>query len=238
MMTLEEAHAGDILRLVRISDSKLEENLNRIGLSSGSTFVKFPKEETGYQSVRVQGEKTNVVLGGGMSAKIIVTRADGSKTPLSEMNSKEEGRIEALSGGPKLHETLETLGLKIGDRIKFLRKLPPMEYVAVLDKKRHLHLQEGIASKIWGVTENRETQFTSARVLKEFKVSKLLGGTRAQRYLTNLGIKQGTSLILIGIEEGKRIGYGPKGHLAIETKDGFHIYLGPVEADSIYVDVV
>ena len=238
MMTLEEAHAGDILRLVRISDSKLEENLNRIGLSPGSTFVKFSKEEIGYQSVRVRGEKTNVILGGGMSAKIIVTRADGSKTPLSGMNSKEEGKIEALSGGPKLHETLETLGLKIGDRIKFLRKLPPMEYVAVLDKKRHLHLQEGIASKIWGVTENREIQFTSARVWKEFKVSKLLGGTRAQRYLTSLGIKPGTSLILIGIEEGKRIGYGPKGHLAIETRDGLHIYLGPIEADSIYVDVV
>ena len=96
-----------------------------------------------------------------MSAKIIVARADGSKTPLYEMNSKEEGKIEALSGGPKLHETLETLGLKIGDRIKFLRKLPPMEYVAVLDKKRHLHLQEGIASKIWGVSENQEIQFTS-----------------------------------------------------------------------------
>ncbi len=238
MMTLEEAHAGDILRLVRISDSKLEKNLNRIGLSPGSTFVKFSKEEIGCQSVRVRGEKKNVVLGRGMSTKIIVTRADGSKTPLSEMNSKEEGKIEALSGGPKLYETLETLGLKIGDRIKFLRKLPPMEYVTVLDKKRHLHLQEGIASKIWGETENQEIQFTSARVWKEFKVSKLLGGTRAQRYLTSLGIKQGTSLILIGIEEGKRIGYGPKGHLAIQTKDGLHIYLGPVEADSIYVDVV
>ncbi len=238
MITLEEARSGDILRLVRISDSKLEENLNRIGLSPGSTFVKFSKEEIGHQSVRVRGEKTNVVLGGGMSAKIIVTMADGSKTPLSEMNPKDEGKIEALSGGPKLHETLETLGLKIGNRIKFLRKLPPMEYVAVIDKKRHLHLQEGIASKIWGVTENQEIQFTSARVWKEFKVSKLLGGFRAQRYLASLGIKQGTSLILIGIEEGKRIGYGPKGHLAIETKDGLHIYLGPVEADSIYVDVV
>jgi Fe2+ transport system protein FeoA len=238
MITVEEAHAGDILRLVRIMDSKLEKGLNRIGLSPGSTFVKFPKQEMERQSVRVRGEKTNVVLGGGMSAKIIVTRADGSKTPLSEMNSKEEGKIEALSGGPRLHETLETLGLKIGDRIKFLRKLPPMEYVAVLDKKTHIHLQEGIASKIWGVTENREIQFTSARVWKEFKVSKLLGGTRAQRYLTSLGIKPGTSLILTGIEEGKRIGYGPKGHLAIETKDGLHIYLGPVEAASIYVDVV
>ncbi len=39
MMTLEKAHAGDILRLVWISDSKLEENLSRIGLSPGSTFV-------------------------------------------------------------------------------------------------------------------------------------------------------------------------------------------------------
>ena len=238
MLTLEKAHQGDVLCLAGVEDKKLAENLKRIGLAPGSRFVKFPKEEIARQSIRVRGPERDAVLGGGMCAKIIVRKADGGKTPLSQMDRNEEGIIDALSGGPGLSNTLETLGLRVGERIKLLRKLPPMEYVAGMDRKKHIHLQEGIASKIWGVMEGKECQFTSASVWKEFKVKKLLGGLRAQKYLTSLGIKPGTVLALVGIEQGKQISYGPKDHLAIETMDGLRIHFGPVEAGVIHVEAV
>lgn len=236
MLNLEEAHAGDVLRLVRVGDKHLAGDLARIGLEPGSKLVKFPKEEIIRQSVRVRGPIGNVVLGGGMSAKIIVRRADGSKTPLAQMKPKEKGKIDGLTGGPGLRSTLKTLGLSIGDEVQFLRLLPPMEYIAVVDKKKHVHLQEGIASKIWGVSEGKEKQFTSAGTWKEFSVTKLLGGVRAKGYLENLNIAPGTVLTLIGIEQGKRIAFGPQDHLAIETMDGLRIHLGPNEAQVIYVE--
>ncbi len=238
MLTLEDAHPGDVLRLARVEDNKLAESLKRIGLIPGSTFIKFPKEEIVRQSVRVRGPERDAVLGGGMCTKIIVGKADGGRTSLSRMNRNEEGTIEALNGGPGLINTLETLGFGVGGRIKLLRKLPPMEYVAGMDRKKHVHLQEGIASKIWGVMEGAECQFTSAKVRKEFKVSKLLGGARARKYLTGLGITPGTVLALVGIEQGKRIAYGPGNHLAIETMDGLRIHFGPDEAHVIQVEAI
>ena len=238
MPTLEEAHQGHVLRLVRVEDQKLAESLKRIGLAPGSTFVKFPKEEIVRRSVRVRGPERDAVLGGGMCAKIIVQKADGGKMPLSQMNRNEEGAIEALGGGAGLIDTLETLGFRVGERIQLLRKLPPMEYVAGMDRKKHVHLQEGIASKIWGVMEGRECQFTSAKVRKEFRVKKLLGGARARKYLTGLGVKPGTTLALVGIEQGKPIAYGPGDHLAIETMDGLRIHFGPVEAHAIQVEAI
>lgn len=239
MVNLEEADAGDVLRLVRIGNSHLAHDLSRIGLEPGSKLVKFPKEEIERRSVRVACPDGNHrILGGGMSAKVVIERSDGSKTPLSQMEPREQGKIDALTGGPVLRNTLKTLGFSIGDTIRLIRLLPPMEYIAVVDKQKHVHLQEGIASKIWGVSEGAEKQFTSAGKWKEFSVMKLLGGARAKGYLENLHISPGTSLVLIDIEPGKRIAYGPQDHLAIETMDGLRIHLGPNEAKTIYVEKV
>ncbi len=237
MVNLEEADAGDVLRLVRVGNSHLAHDLGRIGLEPGSKLVKFPKEEMKRRSVRVASPDGNHrILGGGMSAKIVVERPDGSKTPLSQMNPKEQGVIAALTGGPGLRDTLKTLGFSIGNTIRLIRLLPPMEYIAVVDKQKHVHLQEGIASKIWGVSEGAEKQFTSAGKWKDFSVTKLLGGVRARGYLENLHISPGTNLVLIDIEQGKRIAFGPQDHLAIETMDGLRIHLGPNEARAIYVE--
>ena len=239
MVNLEEADAGNVLRLVRIGSSHLAHDLGRIGLEPGSKLVKFPKEEIERRSVRVACPDGNHrILGGGMSAKVVVERPDGSKTPLSQMKPKNQGVIAALTGGPGLRDTLKTLGFSIGDTISLIRLLPPMEYIAVVDKQKHVHLQEGIASKIWGVSEGAERQFTSAGKWKDFQVTKLLGGARARGYLENVHISPGTNLVLIDIEQGKRIAFGPPDHLAIETMDGLRIHLGPNEARAIFVEKV
>jgi len=239
MINLEEADAGDVLRLVRVGNSHLAHDLGRIGLEPGSKLVKFPKEEIERRSVRVaRPDGNHRILGGGMSAKIVVEMPDGSKTPLSQMKPKDQGIIAALTGGPGLRDTLKTLGFAIGDTIRLIRLLPPMEYIAVVDKQKHVHLQEGIASKIWGISEGFEKQFTSAGKWKDFTVVKLLGGARARGYLENLHIGPGTTLVLIDIEPGKPIAFGPPDHLAIETMEGLRIQLGPNEAKTIHVEKV
>ncbi len=236
MLNLEEAHEGDVLRLVTIDSKDLADDLGRVGLEPGSKLVKFPKEDVDRRSVRVKGPRGNRILGGGMSAKILVKTPDGSKKPLSQMTPKEEGRIDALTGGPGLLETVKTLGFSVGDDIVLMRLLPPMEYIAVVDKQKHVHLQEGIASKIWGVSEGTEKQFTSAGKWKDFSVKKVLGGVRARGYLENLHITPGTTLVLTGIEPGKHLAFGPRDHLAIESMDGLRIHLGLNEARTVYVE--
>ncbi|QCQ22599.1 FeoA family protein [Desulfoglaeba alkanexedens] len=239
MVNLEEADPGNVLRVVRVESSHLAHDLYRIGLEPGSKLIKFPKDEIKRRSVRVACPDGNHrVLGGGMSAKIVVERPDGSKTPLSQMKPKEQGKIIALTGGPGFRDTLKTLGFSIGDTIRLMRLLPPMEYIAVVDKHKHVHLQEGIASKIWGVSEGAERQFTSAGKRKDFEVTKLLGGARARGYLENLHIGPGTNLVLIDIEPSKPIAFGPQDHLAIETMDGLRIHLGPNEARAVFVEKV
>ena len=236
MLTLEEAPEGDVLRLVRIDAKELAENLQRIGLEPGTRLLRLPKEECSCRSVRVQGPEGNRILGGGMSAKIIVKRPDGSKTPLSLMKPKEKGQIDALTGGPGLRDTAKTLGFSEGTGIVFVRLLPPMEYITVVDKRKYLHLQEGIASKIWGISEGTEKQFTSSGNWKDFTVTKLLGGARAKGYLKNLNIAPDKTLLLVGIEPGKHVSFGPRNHLAIETMEGLRIYLGRNESKAIFVE--
>lgn len=179
-----------------------------------------------------------MVLGGGMSAKIMVQKADGTKASVAQLERNDEGQIVALTGGPGLRDTLETLGLKIGDPVKLLRKLPPMIYLLVVDRKARVRIQEGVAAKIWGVMDGLTLQFTSARVDKEFKVLKMLGGSRVKKYLSSMGIDPGVTLILQGIEQGKRISYGPKKHCAIDTQEGLRVYFGSTEASLILVDTV
>ncbi len=241
MITLEEAPAGALLRLVKVIDRKLADSLLRMGLWQGSTLVKVDTEEIVRESVRVKGAggtKGGVVLGGGMSAKIMVQKADGTKASVAQLERNDEGQIVALTGGPGLRDTLETLGLKIGDPVKLLRKLPPMIYLLVVDRKARVRIQEGVAAKIWGVMDGLTLQFTSARVDKEFKVLKMLGGSRVKKYLSSMGIDPGVTLILQGIEQGKRISYGPKKHCAIDTQEGLRVYFGSTEASLILVDTV
>ena len=237
-MTLDEASAGVRLRLIKVVDRRLADSLQRMGLSQGSTLVKVEKDEILRQSVRVRGSQGDVVLGGGMSAKIMVQRADGTKASVAQLESNDEGRIVALTGGPGLRDTVETLGLVIGDSIRLLRKLPPMEYLIAVDRKTHASIQEGVAAKIWGVMHGQTLQFTSAKVGEEFKVSKTLGGARVKEYLSSFGVSPGVTLVLEGIEQGKTVSYGPKKHLAIDTLEGLRVYFGSMEASLIFVDIV
>jgi len=64
--------------------------------------------------VRVRGSQGDVVLGGGMSATIMVQRADGTKASVAQLEPNDEGQIVALTGGPGLRDTVDTLeGLRV-----------------------------------------------------------------------------------------------------------------------------
>ena len=119
-------------------------------------------QEVLVRPVRVRGPKGEAVLGGGMAMKVVVHADDGRKLPLAEMGANETGHIEGITGGPGLSGALSVLGLGISDRVCFLRTLPPMEYITLLESGIRVRLTEGMAAKIWGRTTGEPLQYISA----------------------------------------------------------------------------
>lgn len=137
------------LVLVAVADAGLAVRLNRMGLFEGTELVRLHREVT-VQSIRVKGPEGEVMLGGGMAMKTVVHAGDGRKLPLSELQPGEEGHIEGLTGGTNLSHALEVLGLSADAPVQVLRKLPPMEYLTVIDTGGRVRLTEGISAKIRG----------------------------------------------------------------------------------------
>jgi Fe2+ transport system protein FeoA len=204
--TLYESPVDRPLILIAIQSESLMEKLHRLGFYEGSVFARIDREVIS-QTIRVRGTGGDFTLGGGMSSKIVVHLDDGRKLPLVDMSPGERGHIEGLTGGDALSETLTTLGFKLDDKIEFVRRIPPMEYLTQVEDERQVRLNEGQASKIWGhlmtSTVKQPVQFCSTQVRKPFKVRKILGGQNVRQSLESLGIIPEIVLYLKTVERAK-----------------------------------
>ncbi|MBC2733566.1 MAG: ferrous iron transport protein A [Desulfobacteraceae bacterium] len=231
---LTDAPADKPLVLVKVADPNLALRLKRMGLFAGSKIVRLGQEVL-VQPIRVRGPKGDAVLGGGMAMKIVVHLNDGRKLPLAEMQPGETGHIEGLTGGTGLAGALETLALKLNDRIHVVRKLPPMEYIAVIEGAGRVRLTEGMAAKIWGRMQARLLQFVSARAGEKFQVEKILGGTKARRMLRTRGIEPGKVLILEGVAQAQSLQVGVRNPVVISSREGLRLFLTPSDGKQILV---
>lgn len=218
----------------KLTDPELAMRLGRMGLFEGSEIVRLD-EEVLLQSVRFRGPKGEAVLGGGMAMKTVVHLDDGRKLPLVEMRPGETGHIEGLTGGTELARALETLGLNSGDRITFVRKLPPMEYVVVILEGDRLRLTEGMASKVWGRMTGPPLQLVSARAGEEFHVEKILGGASARRMLGTRGIEPGKILVLEKVAQAQSLQVSAQNPVVITSREGLRLFLTPEDGKKIFV---
>jgi len=231
---LTDAPFGKTLMLEKVANPELALRLKRMGLFEGNEITRL-EEEVLVQPVRICGPERDAVLGGGMGTRIVVRLDDGRKLPLVEMKPGNTGHIEGLTGGTGLSNALEILGLKIGGRISFIRKLPPMMYVTIIEKEGRIRLTEGMAAKIWGQVEGREIQFVFTRKGRKFYVLKLLGGTHAGQALLSRGIEPGKILVLEGVEQAQSLHLGIQNPLIISSRDGLRLFLQPNEGEQIFV---
>ena len=222
------------LMIRKMIDRELAMRLGRIGLFEGSEILRLD-EEVLVRPVRVRGPEGDAVLGGGMAMKIVVHRLDGQKLPLIEMQPNESGHIEGLTGGTALEKTLETLRLKRNDPILFLRRLPPMEYVAVAAGGGRVRLTEGMAVKIWGRMSGPPMQFVSAPTGAPFHVDQILGGPTAWEMIRNQGIEAGTDLILEEVVPAQSISPGVRTPVVVFSPEGLRLFLPPGDAAHILV---
>ena len=208
-----------------------------MGLFEGSEITRLDQEVL-IQPIRVRGPQGDAVLGGGMTMKIVVHLDDGRKLPLAEMKPDEAGHIEGLTGGRRLESALETLGLKMNDHIRMLRRLPPMEYVAVIESQGRVRLTEGMAVKIWGRMHGKSLQFVSSRAGERFHVEQILGGANACQMLGSRGIEPGKILILEGVAPAQNLRMGVRNPVVITSAEGLRLFLNLSDAEQILVQQI
>lgn len=238
ILPLSDAPFDTPLTFEQASDSHLGRRLQHLGLARGDRLIRLSQEVLAC-SVRVHTPVGEAVLAPGMAAKVIVHHDNGNKTPIAEMQPGEEGHVEGLVCGSGLEQGLAVLGILENDRITMLRRLPPMDYLALKQGQRLL-LTEGEAAKIWGRSQGQSMQFAVAGKGASFIVTRILGGRRAASQLKQKGIVQNVELQLESVRPAYNAGAdipGAKNLGIIQTQAGLRLYLRPDHEAGLLVQV-
>ena len=215
-MNLNNAPFEQLLRIVAITNESFENEMKRSGLRVGSECHKHLS--TNIPSLRLKGPKGSVVLGGGLTRKIILNVSKEQKE-LAEIKFNDCAEVAEIKGGCWLQKSLEMLGIKVGSKVRLMRRLPPMEYVIRINNQERIKIGEAFAARIIGCHEEGNIQqFSSARVEIDFKVTDIAGGRKFMTFMKSMGISLGEKIVLEGLEhvselfsdtgdnyEGKRI---------------------------------
>lgn len=233
-VSLIESPAGRPLVLKAFTDPFLAVRLGRMGLYEGSEIERLD-QEVFVQPVRIKGPAGEAVLGGGMAMQVVIHLDDGRKLPLAEMKTGETGHMEGVTGGPALSDTLAVLGLASGNRVRFLRHLPPMTYITRLARGVRVHLTEGLAAKIWGRSEEESMQFICAPTGKHFEVLQILGGERARQMIYSRRITPKTVLVLEKVAPAQSLRTESRNPVVIASREGLRLFLSQEDGRRIMV---
>lgn len=233
--SLVDAPVNKELVILQITQPGLASWLHRLGLFVGSQIIRND-DEIQYHPVRVRGLKGDVVVPAGLGIKVFVHLENGEKKPLTEMTKKDVGHIETIVGGKGATNALELLGIKEDIDIAFIRDLPHMDYITVIDKKERTRLSEGEAAKIWGAVSGDELgQFYFSKRDRDFIAHEILGGRKIKEHLSTHGVKPGTVLRLEKIEQAQELHKPKTGQLPVSSLEGLRLYLNQSQASKIIV---
>jgi Fe2+ transport system protein FeoA len=223
------------LILLQVTDPALARWLQRLGLFVGSQLIRHD-EEINYHPVRVRGSRGDVVVPAGMAIRVFVHLQTGERKPLVEMARNEVGHIETMSCGAGCVQALARLGIAEDTDITFIRSLPHMDYITVIDRLERTRLTEGEAARIWGKREdNGRSQFYFAERHRPFTVLEIIGGRKIRVHLRNHGVRPGSELILETIEQAKEAHTPGMEPITISSQGGLRLYLNPAQAARILV---
>ena len=234
LITLAEAPVGVPLVIARIAGKGFAAHIARLGLYEGTVMTRLD-ESVAIGPAKICGPRGEVVLSGGLAAKMVIHLDDGRRLPLLECAPGDSGHVEGITGHHVMEEGLAALGVVENDRITFVRRLPPMLYKAVLDDKERIQLNEGLAAKILGDTPSGPAQFCAVGVGETFTVSRILAGAHAGESLASLGIRLGSRLALTQVAAGPVLTFSHLKPIVCSTRDGLRLYFHEKDAEKIQV---
>ncbi len=237
--TLIDAPAHTDLVILEITRPELALWLQRLGLFTGSHIIRHD-EEINYYPVRVRGKQQDVIIPAALALNIIVHTENGERKPLLEMQKKERGHIETMSFSHGCINAMTRLGIRENTDIVFIRALPHMDYITLIDNRERTRLSEGEAARIWGKCqgEPEETQFYFAKRKEKFSVHEIIGDQTMQKHLETHGVQPGSTLILEQIEQTQELHKPGMEPVTITSHGGLRLYLTPVQAKQILVKSV
>ncbi|PHR27245.1 MAG: hypothetical protein COA36_09665 [Desulfotalea sp.] len=233
--SLIDAPVNAELKIVKVVSVDLTTWLNHLGLFVGSQITRHD-DEINFHPVRIRGEAGDVVVPSGLGIKTVVHLENGERKPLTEMNKKDIGHLETIAGGRGCEVALTRLGLKIDSEITFLRALPHMDYIVVINQNQRTRISEGEAARIWGSCEGEPPcQFYFAKRGKTFTITEILGGRGVCEHLATHGISLGESMVLEGIEQAQEAHAPSEKKITVSSKTGLRLYLNLRQAGQIVV---
>jgi Fe2+ transport system protein FeoA len=232
VLTLFDAKPGRF-RIIRIEGNRLARRLEDFGILPGRviTKIELKSDKETAPAVRVATKEREGVLGGGMSLKIRVDY-QGSVTTLASLPPKATGVVKELSGGKFMIDAVGLLGIREGEEVTLLHRLPPMDYVVRVDARR-IRVGEGAAAKVWGTIEGRPVQLTALGAGRSFVVDKIAGGMTSLEHFEELGIRPDAKIVVEGVEPRQSLGIGRTQIVRIQGPDGMELWLGEREASYI-----
>lgn len=232
MLTLFDAKPG-LFRIKQIQGNRLTRLLEDLGILHGTviTNIEVKGDKDTAPAIRVVTKERKGVLGGGMSLKIWVDY-QGSVITLASLPPNATGVVKELSGGQFMVDAVSLLGIREGEEVTFLHRLPPMDYVVRVDGRR-IRVGEGAAAKVWGTKEGRLVQLTALGHGRSLVVDKIAGGMTSVEHLEKLGVRPETKILVEGVEPRQSIGIGRTRVVLIQNPDGMELWLGEREASNI-----
>ncbi|WP_282755839.1 FeoA family protein [Desulfuromonas thiophila] len=229
LLSLDQAPFDQPLEVQAILAEPWRQQLGKMGFGRGCRIVRLD-ETLQAQTVRVRGKNGEVVLSAGMGLQTIVhLDGDGRRIPLIDMEPGQTGHLEGTTASADLAAALEQLGFHENDPIRLIRKLPPMDYLTLLEGQGLLRLSEGDAARILGRSGSQIRQFSLTSAEADFEVLQLLGCPRAIERLQRLGIWPDTRLRLLEVRSKRICRFSGDQQLMVTSQDGLHLHL-PLEA--------
>lgn len=234
---LSHAPVGRPLVIVSVDNPGLARELAKFGIEPGRKLVRLEEEVAVVQPVRLRGPRGEVILSGNMVSGLVVHLDDGRILPLLEMEPGDKGHLEGVTCVPDsaMFAAFQVLGLQENDPVELAHRLPPMEYVTLVDNKTRIILPTGLAAKVWGRSQGRQMQFAAAGAGKEFCIEQILGGKTARDRISRLGLTPGRTLTLEAVRPAQTVRLTNKNPVAVSVRGELRFWLPPQTAHLLMV---
>ena len=143
--------------------------------------------------------------------------------------------MEILSAGRHAEHFLSRFGLEEGRQIVFIRSLPHMDYITVIDRRERTRLSEGRRPGSGGVPVSGEaTQFYFAQRHTPFTVEEIMGASPPKSTWRPTGYPPGQSWSLRPLNSPEL--HQPVNEPVVISKPGgLRLFLNPRKAGQIIV---
>ncbi|MEA3255173.1 MAG: FeoA domain-containing protein [Candidatus Altiarchaeota archaeon] len=236
MRLLNEVEARTKVTVKRIDGGPdIKKHLGDLGVAEGVELTvlatQAQHEHRGPISLEIAGGE--IILAQGMADKIYVG-AEDTLMPLLKLEKGDEGTVESIEGGKDFKNWLSELGIDEGTEVRFLRHVPDDTLIFKVDNKE-IRLGEGEASKVFAEYGGQFIQINYLREGEKTEITKVIGGVGIREKLRELGVEEGTEIVLTGREERTHI---PVRGNYVQAEIGDHlISIGHGMTEKIWVDV-